>query len=132
MHSGRSKFRLNKADGKVMGVCAGLADYFNVDPTLVRIAVAAGIIMTFPVGLIAYLILAIVAQSGATHSMGRRRHRHERSSRREPAMAAPRLSEASVEATRDRMRDLDARMQAIETYVTSSNSDLAREIEALR
>jgi hypothetical protein len=30
------------------------------------------------------------------------------------------------------MRDLDARMQAIETHVTSSNTALAREIEELR
>jgi hypothetical protein len=30
------------------------------------------------------------------------------------------------------MRSLDLRMQAIETYVTSSNSKLAREIEELR
>jgi hypothetical protein len=30
------------------------------------------------------------------------------------------------------MRNIDLRMQAIETYVTSSNSSLAREIEELR
>ena len=32
----------------------------------------------------------------------------------------------------DRMRDLDVRLQAIETYTTSANSRLAREIEELR
>ena len=36
------------------------------------------------------------------------------------------------EESRERMRNLDLRMQAIETYVTSSNSRLAREIEDLR
>ena len=36
------------------------------------------------------------------------------------------------EESRERMRNLDLRMQAIETYVTSSNSQLAREIEELR
>ena len=38
----------------------------------------------------------------------------------------------SREESRERVRNLDLRMQAIETYVTSSNSQLAREIEELR
>ena len=38
----------------------------------------------------------------------------------------------TVAETRARMRDLDARMQAIETHVTSSNVMLAKEIDELR
>ena len=34
-------FRLNKSEGKIMGVCAGLADYSGVDATIVRIAAVA-------------------------------------------------------------------------------------------
>jgi phage shock protein C len=33
----RTKFYLDKRNGKVMGVCAGLADYTGLDVTLVRI-----------------------------------------------------------------------------------------------
>ncbi len=113
------KFRLNKAEGKVMGVCAALADHFEVDVTLVRVGMALAILMTFPVMLFAYFILAMVAQSG-----GRRAPRDWG----EP----PWVSEVSAEATRQRMRDLDARMAAIETHVTSPNAALAREIDALR
>ena len=120
MGSNRGKFRLNKVEGKVLGVCAGLADHFNVDVTLVRVGMALTILMTFPVMMFAYFILAMVAQSG-----GRRRYCDERPQ-------APRLSEATAEATRQRMRDLDSRMAAIETYVTSSNTALAREIDELR
>jgi phage shock protein C len=41
------------------GVCGGLAQYFNVDPVLVRVAfVALGV--ASGVGLLAYIILAIV------------------------------------------------------------------------
>ncbi|MBO6273843.1 PspC domain-containing protein [bacterium] len=29
--------KLNKSNRKICGVCSGFADYFNVDPTLVRI-----------------------------------------------------------------------------------------------
>ncbi|MCL1817147.1 MAG: PspC domain-containing protein [Clostridiales bacterium] len=43
------------------GVCGGLGDYFNVDPTLIRLAWV--VITIFPscgFGLIAYIIAAIV------------------------------------------------------------------------
>lgn len=46
-------------DKKLCGVCGGLGEYFNIDPTLIRIAwalfaVAGG------TGLLAYLIAAII------------------------------------------------------------------------
>lgn len=112
------RFRLNKDDGKVLGVCAGIADHFGVDTTLVRVGMAISILATFPVILLGYFILAAVAESGDGA-------RAERS-------PATRPSESSSAATRQRMRDLDARMAAIESYVTSSNTALAREIDELR
>ena len=44
----------------------------------------------------------------------------------------PRSEGVPREEARERIRNMDLRMQAIETYVTSSNSRLAREIEDLR
>ena len=52
--------------------------------------------------------------------------------RRSFAPSRPASGSVSREEARERMRSLDLRMQAIETYVTSSNSRLAREIEDLR
>ena len=43
-------------NGMIAGVCAGIADYFGWDPTLVRI----GYIFTVFSGVIAYLILWMV------------------------------------------------------------------------
>ena len=46
----------------VAGVCGGIAEYFNVDPTLVRIAwVIAS--LAFGCGLLAYLLCAIIMPS---------------------------------------------------------------------
>jgi phage shock protein PspC (stress-responsive transcriptional regulator) len=42
------------------GVCGGLGEYFNIDPTLVRIGVAALTLFTGGTGLIAYGIAWIV------------------------------------------------------------------------
>ncbi|MDZ4702222.1 MAG: PspC domain-containing protein [Rhodothermales bacterium] len=49
----------------IAGVCAGLADYFEIDPTLVRVAyvLLSFIMVGFP-GLILYIILAVVIPEG--------------------------------------------------------------------
>jgi phage shock protein C len=48
-------------DTKLEGVCAGIAEYFDVDPTLVRAGYAFTTIVTgfFP-GIIGYIVLAII------------------------------------------------------------------------
>lgn len=56
------KSRNNKM---ICGVCAGIADYFNIDPTIVRVlwavlALAAGS------GILAYIICAIIMPEGDT------------------------------------------------------------------
>ena len=43
----------------IWGVCGGLAEYFNIDPTIVRI-IAVLLLLARGVGAIAYIILAIV------------------------------------------------------------------------
>lgn len=45
-----------------MGVCSGLADYFQLDPTLVRIAFLIALLF-FGTGLLLYVILAVVMPS---------------------------------------------------------------------
>ena len=42
----RTKFYLDKRNGKVMGVCAGIADYTGLDVTLVRIMFVSAVLMS--------------------------------------------------------------------------------------
>ena len=54
--------KLTRSNNKmVAGVCAGIAEYFEIDPTLVRVCYAALSIFSagFP-GLLLYLILMII------------------------------------------------------------------------
>jgi len=44
----------------IAGVCAGLADYLNIDPTVVRLLFVLGFFITGPGVFLAYLIMAIV------------------------------------------------------------------------
>jgi phage shock protein C len=52
---------LSNTDRKVFGVCGGIGDYFDVDPTLVRLGVVALALLTaiVPV-LIAYIVARFI------------------------------------------------------------------------
>lgn len=52
---------MRSPDKKLCGVCSGIADYFNVDPTLIRIGVALLSLYTVIVpALLAYFIVALI------------------------------------------------------------------------
>jgi phage shock protein C len=53
------KLYRSKSDRNVAGVCAGLGEYFNIDPVLIRIIFAVTTLAGGP-GLIAYILLAII------------------------------------------------------------------------
>ena len=53
----KTLYRLN--DGKMIcGVCAGLGEYFEIDPNLVRIA--AVILACTGMGILAYFVAAVI------------------------------------------------------------------------
>lgn len=54
-----NKLRRIKSESMLAGVAAGLAEYFNVDVTLIRVILAIGIFAPFPV-VIPYLVMWIV------------------------------------------------------------------------
>ena len=48
-------------NGKMLaGVCAGIANYFNLDPTLIRVAYALLTVFTVFAGVIVYLLMWII------------------------------------------------------------------------
>lgn len=53
----------SRTNRKVAGVCGGLGEYFNIDPTIIRIIWVA-LILGAGTGLIAYLIFWIVVPEG--------------------------------------------------------------------
>jgi len=52
MRSGRDK--------KIAGVCAGVANYLDMDPTIVRV-IWGVLVCCYGVGIVAYIILWIIA-----------------------------------------------------------------------
>lgn len=56
-----SKKRLFKSSNKIFcGVCGGIADFFGIDPTIVRLLLVVLIIAGFGVGIIIYLVCAVI------------------------------------------------------------------------
>ncbi len=125
MSDSRTKFYRDKHNGKVSGVCAGIADYTGIDVTLVRVGV---VILTFATGgwiIPAYVAAAMLAPKkpyGLYEGPDDQKFW-------QGVRSNPRRSTAEV---RSKFRDIDRRLSQIETYYTSRNTRLAEEIEALR
>ncbi len=54
-------FRLDKANGKLGGVCAGISNYFGLDVTVIRIVFVLGTLIGFGSLLLLYLAIWLIA-----------------------------------------------------------------------
>lgn len=54
------KMYLSDTDKKIAGVCGGLGEYFDKDPTIFRILFILGTLISFGVGVIAYLLMWLI------------------------------------------------------------------------
>ena len=55
------RFVLNKSQGKAMGVAAGLADWSQIDPLLIRLGLVAATLLTGPVVILFYVLTGWLA-----------------------------------------------------------------------
>lgn len=125
MSASRTKFYLDKQNSKWLGVCAGLADYTGIDVIWLRVGTVLLTFMTFPMGLIAYMLIAWmapVAPRGLYEGPEDARFW-------QGVRSNPKRSTAEV---RSKFRDIDRRLADIEMYYTSRNTRLADEINSLR
>ena len=122
----RTRFYRDKRNGKIMGVCAGIADYTGFDVNLVRVCFIATVFMSGGSVLPFYFIAGFV-----TPTKPREFDYADREERQfwQGVRASPTRTAKDI---RSRLRDLDRRLADIESYVTTENRTLAREIEQLR
>lgn len=50
----------------IAGICGGLAEYFNIDPSIVRLLAVVGFFVTASVAFWAYLVLWVVIPEAPT------------------------------------------------------------------
>tara|TARA_R110001583_G_scaffold39758_3_gene127378 strand:+ start:285 stop:737 length:453 start_codon:yes stop_codon:yes gene_type:complete len=146
----RGELYRNPTNGKIAGVCAGIADYFGWETWLVRILVVSAVLFGMP-----FLILGYVAawfildknpkgqvKQGKYYRAGTSTHsQYEGASNdgqtNESIKVKARVwqsGEPPKQAFHDIRRkfsSLEKQLQAIEYYVTSSEFTVAREINKL-
>jgi phage shock protein C len=125
MNSPRTRFYRDKVNGKLMGVCAGIADYTGVNSIWVRLGFIGTILLTGFTILPIYLLVGLLADKKPEHLyVDHQEQRFWQGVRQSPTRTA-----REVKA---RFRDIDRRLAEVETFYVSSNPRLSSEIERLR
>ncbi len=57
----QNTLHLDKSHAKLLGVCAGLANWSNVDATLIRLGFVITTLLGFGLPLILYIVIALIA-----------------------------------------------------------------------
>ena len=125
MTSERTKFYRDKQNAKLMGVCAGIADYTGVNVLWVRI----GALMLIPItscAVIPFYFLAglFLNKKPAELYIDEQEKKYWQRVRQSPQRTAREI--------RGKFRDIDRRLADVETYYVTSNPRLSAEIERLR
>ncbi|TKB46851.1 envelope stress response membrane protein PspC [Ferrimonas sediminicola] len=113
--------------GKVAGVCAGIAEHFNLEVWLVRIVTLSAILLTgiFSLPLLLYIIAWVLLDKGSTKQ---ETHQPELKTKVWQAGDSP---QKAMQEVSTRFRNLELRLRRLEKHVTSDAFHLKREIDNL-
>jgi phage shock protein C len=125
MSASRTKFYLDKPNGKWMGVCAGISDYTGVDLTLVRVGMVLLTVAVSGLTIVAYIAAGMLAPQKPTGL-------YDGPDDQKFWQGVRSNTKRSTAEVRSKFRELDRRLADVETFYTSRNTRLADEIEALR
>lgn len=125
MSSDRTRFYRDKQNGKLMGICAGIADYTGVNSIWVRLGFIGLNILTGFTILPIYFIIGFLADKKPPHLYtDRQEQQFWQGVRQSPTRTARQV--------KAQFRELDRRLAEVETFYVSSNPRLSSEIERLR
>jgi phage shock protein C len=125
VNSPRTSFYRDKQNGKIMGLCAGIADYTGINALWVRLGFLAMLFMTGGSIIPFYFLAGLLANKKPAHLyVDRQEQQFWQRVRQSPARTA-----RDVRAS---FRDIDRRLADVELYYVTSNPRLSEEIERLR
>lgn len=112
--------------GKIMGVCAGLADYFDINLTAVRFMTFLLALFTgFWFVLLIYFMLGFILDNKpADLYTDAKEEEFWKQTRSDPSYSASEM--------RQRFRDIERRTTQMEAYITSKRFKLERELRGLQ
>ncbi|WP_299004706.1 envelope stress response membrane protein PspC [uncultured Shewanella sp.] len=127
--NGKTLYRIPRL-GKIAGVCAGVADYFNVEVWLVRVVTASMFLLGgYGIILIIYALLWMILDIKPLTEQASFEHQDIEIKNKvwrpgEPAQTV--LREVNTQ-----FKSLESRLQRMERHVTSDNFDLKNQINNL-
>ncbi len=116
----------NKRKGKVSGVCAGVADYFGISPTPLRVLFAVSLITPFWLpAIVVYFLASWILEEAPEEvvPVSKEEEQFWKEVRREPSGTAHDL--------RHKFREMERRLRDMEAHVTSSEFELKRKFRDL-
>jgi len=123
--SERTTLYRDKQNAKLLGVCAGIADYTGVNALWVRLGFLVLLFTIAPILLPAYFVAGLLLNKKPAHLyVDQDESKYWQRVRQSPQRTAREI--------RARMRDIDRRLADVETFYVSSNPRLTAEIERLR
>jgi phage shock protein C len=123
--SERTTLYRDKQNGKLMGVCAGIADYTGVNVAWIRLGMLVLVGMTSGGILPLYFLAGLALNKKPAHLyVDEQEQRYWQRVRQSPQRTAREI--------RARFRDVDRRLAEVESYYVTSNPRLSAEIERLR
>ena len=111
-------------NGRVAGVCAGVANYLGISPLVVRVLTIVSIFAFPPPTIVGYILLALILPVKPPNLY---RNEKEETFWRQVSMSP----ERTLHSLRHKRKALDQRLAAIEALVTSEEFELRREFRDL-
>lgn len=112
----------NRENRVIAGVCAGIADYLDFDRRAVRIATVIALLPFSTFVILAYIVLAILLPTRPENLYSSKEHESFwRDVSNKPKNLFGEL--------RHRFRDLELRLQRMETYITSKEYEIDQQLK---
>jgi phage shock protein C len=111
-------------EGRIAGVCAGIADFLSVKLWVVRLGFVLGLIFFTLPFLLGYLILALALTA-------KPRHLYRTQDEEQFWRSVTIKPDATLAALRAKFRDLDRQVGSMEGFVASKEYDLRRQFRDL-
>lgn len=124
------KFYLDKENAKIWGVCAGIADHFGWDVTIVRIAWIIATIFGTPVMIVAYVLAGWLVDPKPPGYRDDTRYADARAEIDE-ARRTPYARTWQFTDVKSRFDRVEERLRTIEQVVTSREFQMDRELRGL-
>ena len=125
MNSSRTSLYRDKQNSKIMGVCAGIADYTGVNALWVRLGALGLLFMSGGSVIPFYLLMGLLLNKKPEHLyVDRQEQQYWQGVRQSPARTAREV--------RSSFRDIDRRLAEVESFYVNSNPRLSAEIDRLR